>query len=122
MKGATVENSAIAISTIRTNSVPMSGTSQNFLRSRAKPHRSLSKSSIVRLTPAYDTSRRRFRRPRMGRILTGGDAGSEVSAIELGLSTLPGEHLRQDCIDPAGRLVRRPMSSTGDQAKLEVLT
>src|ERR1700694_2513668 len=52
MKGATVENSAIAMSALKISKVPMSGTSQNFLRSLAKPHRSLNKSSIVRLSPS----------------------------------------------------------------------
>src|SRR6516162_10909816 len=51
MKGATVENYAIAISTLKTSNVPISGTSQNFLRSFANPHRSFNKSNIVRLTP-----------------------------------------------------------------------
>src|SRR6201987_3817811 len=51
MKGAMVENSAIAINTLKTSNVPISGTSQNFLRSLANPHRSFNKSNIVRLTP-----------------------------------------------------------------------
>src|ERR1700677_1689451 len=46
MKGATAENWAKASSTLSNTSVPIRGTSQYFLRSRAKPHRSLSKSNI----------------------------------------------------------------------------
>jgi len=37
MNGATVENSAIAIIRLRISSVPISGTSQNFLRALGKP-------------------------------------------------------------------------------------
>src|ERR1700693_2406173 len=56
MKGATVENSAIAISTLSTSNVPISGTSQNFLRSLANPHRSFNKSNISTLSPSSDTT------------------------------------------------------------------